>query len=68
MVAPKAESQFVEVVVLVVLGDLYFFLLEFVVGFGELGLAREEGQLLGPEIDGLDGEPNELLRVLQLFL
>ena len=43
-------------------------LLELVVGLGELRLAREEGQLLGPEVDGLDGELDELLGVLQLLL
>lgn len=67
MVAPEAQSEFVEVVVLVVLGDFYLFLFEFVVSFGELRLAGEEGELLGPEIDGLNGELHELLGILQLF-
>lgn len=68
VVAPEAQRQPVEVVVLVVLRDLDLLLLELVVGLGELRLAREEGQLLGPEVDGLDGELDELLGVLQLLL
>lgn len=36
MIAPKAKSQLVEVIVLIILGDLYLFLFEFVIGLGEL--------------------------------